>query len=551
MAGIASRRSMMQYAAVARMRMQMLAHSARTGRGKFDIVAQIATWSTYLFLGTLFAAGFAMGAFHILYGGHLGYFSLLIWGALLMWQFTPIMAISFREEYDLSGLARYPLGFGAYYILFIFFGFFDLSTIFGLASLLGIAIGVSLARPALLPIGLLALAIFAAFNILLNRAIFAWLSRWLARRRSREILGVFFFIVVVAAELMNPALHEFHLRLPANLLALLKILIPFDALFPPGLVSGGMLAVTHGHLLRAALSLAGLAAWTILPGATLAARLRAQYRGENLSEAPARKPEAAPAKGTNRPSRFDVTGPVAAVMVKEARYLMRSYQLLYGLVAPLILMLVFTGTPRHHHTGALVAPEHLLLPLAVLYAFLGLTRLIFNSLGSEGTGLQFYFASPAPFWKIMLGKNLFHMILLAIEIVVLWVIAVLRAGLPSAETMAITLCAMTFIVPANFLAANLVSLHVPYRMNLTRIQRSQGATANNLVSLLAQLVVGGVSAIAYFVAYARGGPWLAAIILLAMGVVASLAYWLVLRGLGTRARRRIEPLLSDLARTAS
>ena len=551
MAGIASRRSMMQYAAVARMRMQMLGHSVRTGRGRFDIVAQFATWGTYFFFGAAFAFAFATGAYYVLLDKHLSYLGLLVWGALFIWQVTPIMAISFREEYDLSGLARYPLGFGAYYVLFIFFGFFDFSTIFGIASLLGIATGVAAVRPELLPVALLGLAIFAAFNILLNRAIFSWLSRWLARRRSREILGIVFFVIVVAAELLNPALHNFHLKLPTNLLLSLKYLLPLNAVLPPGLVAGGMRGVAHGNLLNSAISLAGLVAWTAIPGSILAARLRAQYRGENLSQAPARDAATAPEKATASSAWFDVTGPVAAVMVKEARYLMRSYQLLYGLVAPLILMLIFTGSPRHHTPGAFVAHVRYLLPLAVVYAFLGLTRLIFNSLGSEGKGLQFYFSSPVPFWKIMLGKNLFHLTILSAEIVVLWCISFLRDGLPSPEAILLTLCAITFIVPANFLAANLVSVHLPYRMNLTRIQRPQGATANNMVSLLAQVTVAGIAALAYLVGNTLGGPWLTAAAFLAMGAAATAAYWLLLRGLGKQARRRIEPLLNDLTRTAT
>lgn len=551
MAGIASPRSMMQYAAVARMRLQMLGHSARTGRGQFDIAAQISTWATYLLLGAAFAVAFGVGAYHILLENHFRYFSLLIWGALLMWQLTPIMAISFREETDLSDLARYPLGFGAYYILFLFFGFFDLSTIFGLAALLGIVVGAGIAQVALLPLLVPELAVFAAFNIFLNRAIFAWLIRWLAQRRSREILGIFFFVVVVAAELLNPSMHHYHGQAPAGLIEILKALRPVNHLFPPGLIGGGMQNVASAHLLLASLSIAGLVAWTILPAAFLGIRLHAQYRGESLSEAPARQLATASAKTSARSARFYVSGPVAAVVVKEARYLMRSYQLLYGLVSPLILMLVFTGTPHHHNSGALVAPARFIFPLGVFYAVLGLTRLISNSLGGEGTGLQFYFVSPVPFWKVILGKNLFHAALLVIEIIVLWIIAIARAGLPTPDAFVLTLCAMTFIVPTNFLAANLIALHLPYRMNLSRLGRTQGATANNLLSLLVQLVIVGISALAYFAANAHGGPWLTGIVFLILGGIACTVYWMVLQGLGRRAQRSIDVLLNSLARTAS
>ncbi len=551
MAGIASRRSMMQYGAVAKMRLQMMGHSVRTGRGQFDIFAQFATWASYVVIGAVFAGGFGAGAYYTLHTRHITYFALVLWGLLSMWQLTPIMAISFREEHDLSGLARYPLGFGAYYILFLFFGFFDLSTIFGFAALSGIAVGVGLARPQLLPVALTGLAMFAAFNILLNRAIFAWISRWLAKRRSREMLGVFFLFFVIAMEFINPAINHMDGHVPAPLLVILKDLLPLNALLPPGLICGGMQGVLNSDATSVFTSLAGLLIWTALPALILGQRLHAQYRGESLSEAPARATAPVRAKAEARAAWFEVSGPVAAVIVKETRYLMRSYQLLYGLVAPLILMLVFTGTREHHDPGAMVTPTRFLFLLAVFYAFLGLTRLTCNSLGGEGSGLQFYFVSPVPFWKIMLGKNLFHSILLTIEIAVLWVIAVLRGGPPSLSDLLLTLCAMTFIIPANFSAANLIALHMPYRMNFSRLGRAQGATANNLLSLLSQVVVIGICAVIYFVAITHGGLWLTAGAFLIMGAAASFAYWIILQGLSGRAQHRIDTLLNDLARPTS
>jgi ABC-2 type transport system permease protein len=542
---------MMQYGAVARMRLQIMGHSVRTGRGQFDILAQIATWASYLVIGSAFAGGFGAGAYYTVHDRQITYFTFLLWGLLAVWQLTPIMAISFREEHDLSGLARYPLGYGAYYVLFLFFGFFDLSTIFGFAALAGILTGIGMARLQLLPVALAGLALFAAFNILLNRAIFAWISRWLAKRRSREMLGIFFLLFVVAMEFVNPAIQRFDGHIPASLLVILKELLPLNAALPPGLVAVGLRGILDSHVASVFASLAGLTAWTAMPALILGQRLRAQYRGENLSEAPARTAAPDRAKIKPRIAWLEVTGPVAGVIMKEVRYLMRSYQLLYGLVAPLILMLVFTGTREHHAAGAMVTPTRFLFPLAVFYAFLGLTRLTCNSLGGDGSGLQLYFVSPVPFWKVMLGKNLFHSMLLAVEIAVLWVIAVLRGGPPGAAEWLLTICAMSFIIPANFLAANLIALHMPYRMNFSRLGRAQGATANNLLSLLIQLITLGICAVTYFATIGHGGLWAASGAFLVLGAIASSAYWIMLKRLGGQTQRRIDTLLNLLARTTS
>ena len=56
-------------------------------------------------------------------------------------------------------------------------------------------IGVTMARPDLFVWTALALAGFAAFNILLVRAVFAWIDRWLAQRKTREILGALFMVL--------------------------------------------------------------------------------------------------------------------------------------------------------------------------------------------------------------------------------------------------------------------------------------------------------------------------------------------------------------------
>jgi len=70
-----------------------------------------------------------------------------------------------------------------------------------------------------------------------------------------------------------------------------------------------------------------LGLYVLAAGAALAARLKAEYRGENLGEAPSRK------KTEKRDDGWllDGAGPVAAVMEKELRTLLRSMPLLYAL----------------------------------------------------------------------------------------------------------------------------------------------------------------------------------------------------------------------------
>ena len=49
---------------------------------------------------------------------------------------------------------------------------------------------------------------FAVFNILLVRAVFAWIDRWLAQRKTREILGAVFMVLVVSLLVINSVLNQ-------------------------------------------------------------------------------------------------------------------------------------------------------------------------------------------------------------------------------------------------------------------------------------------------------------------------------------------------------
>src|SRR5208283_5975099 len=105
-------------------------------------------------------------------------------------------------------LLRFPVRFGSYYLLYVVFGLLDVSTILGGLCCAGILVGITVVRPELFAWTALGLACFAAFNILLVRSIFAWIDRWLAQRKTREILGAVFMVLILSMQLLNPALYR-------------------------------------------------------------------------------------------------------------------------------------------------------------------------------------------------------------------------------------------------------------------------------------------------------------------------------------------------------
>ncbi len=535
-----------QYAALAEMRWRMLMNSLRTRRGNFELAARIFRVGFFSLVGLAVGVGMGFGAGEMASNGELQFLPFLLWPVLFLWQLTPVTLASFQEHVDLSVLLRFPVSFGSYLLQYLVFGLFDISSILGGICLAGIWIGLLWARPHLVLWATLALMGFAAFNLLLTRMIFAWLDRWLAQRRTREILGMVFLFLLLGAQLLNPALymHSDH-RSRMTRSATLRALHTADrvqSILPPGLAAGAIRAAESGDAIGAAASLSGLALYACAAGALLAIRLRAEYRGESLGEAPQ---QAVKAGEEARRAGFDLSGPVGAVVEKELRYLARSGVMLYSLVVPLIMLFVLGRGSNSVGFASLYA-----LPLGAAYAFLGLTRLVYNSLGGEGAGIQLYFIAPTRMRTVMLAKNLVQLTLFSLELVIVCSIVALRFGMPGREMLAATFCWLLFALPVQLSAGNVLSITMAYRMTLTRMSREQGSAGNGLLSLLIQLVVFGVGA-AVFLPLARFGyAELAVPIFLVLAAGGVIAWLRVLSSADRMVANRREALIQSLARAA-
>jgi ABC-2 type transport system permease protein len=534
-----------QYAALAEMRWRMLLNSLRTRRGNFELAARILGGGFFSLLGLSMGVGLGFGAFEFASDGKLEFLPFLIWPVLFLWQLAPVMMVSFQEHVDLSVLLRFPVSFGSYLLQYLVYGLFDISSILGGICLAGIWTGLVCARPHLLVWVTLALVGFAAFNLLLTRMIFAWLDRWLAQRRTREILGMVFLFLLLGAQLLNPAYyqhsgHRSRMTRSATLHAL-HTADRVQSVLPPGLAAGAIHEAAVGHEIVALASLGGLALYALAAGSLLGIRLGAEYRGESLGEAPRR---VATVEGT-RGKTFDFAGPIGAVVEKELRYLSRSGVMLYSLVAPLIMLFVL----GRNGSGAGFA-AHYGLPLGVAYGFLGLTRLVYNSLGGEGAGIQLYFLSPTRFQTVMLAKNLVHLALFSVELVVVCSIIVFRFGIPGTEILAATACWLLFALPVQLAAGNVLSITMAYRMTLTRMSREQGSAGNGLLSLLIQLLVFGVGVAVYLSLALKGHARLAAPVFLVLAAGGVIAWLRVLSNADRMAAGRKEALIQSLARAA-
>jgi len=538
------------------MRFRMLTNSVRSVQGAFEFSAKGVAFIIYSMMGLGLGVGLGGGAYSLVKSEHFQFLPALFWTVFLVWQVLPIALASFQEQFDLNSLLRFPLSFGSFFLLSIAFGLVDVPAILGGICCIGIWTGVTLARPALWGWTALILAVYAVFNILLGRAVLAWVDKWLAKRRTREIVSALFLLFLLSLQLLNPALHEQRhskrgqppqqpsgQKVIDQLPNWTKPVLIIEPWLPPGLAADGVLRAAEMETPLTLLSLGGLCGYIVLVAAVLGIRLRAEYAGERLSETPAAR------KRTEEDSKWllDGSGPIAAVIEKELRIVPRSMPLLFAIGAPLLTVLVVSSVLKNtNDTGH---PLTWAFPLCVCYALLGFTQMIFNNLGSEGTGIQMLFLSPTPMRTILLAKNLLHGALFCLVALLAALFASFRLGWPDTTLAAITAAWVFFAVPTNLAAGNLLSITMPYRVNLGRLSRQRGSQASALVSMLIQLLVIGGGIVVTELCSVFGKRWMAIPCLLALAGISTVVYFQVLAHADKLANRNRENLIATLAKT--
>lgn len=541
-----------QYAALAWVQTRMFVNSLRTRRGSVELGARILTFIVFSAIAIGPSIGLGIGAWVAASHGRYAGISVLLWVLMLTWQFFAALAPAIAgQNPELSHLLRYPVSFGSWVLLYLVYGLAAPSTLIGLLWTTAIGIGITIAHPELSLWTALTLGLFAFFNLLLSRMILAWIERWLAQRRTREIVTAIFLFLALGAQALNPAFHQSHHGVLYGIghqkaVTISNRVWSVQKSFPPGLATDSLTQWMHRSDLRAAQSLAGLGLYTLGVGGLLAIRLRAESHGENLSEGPRRS-----TKARSKPrarALLDFSGPIAAVFEKDLRYLMRSGPMLYNLAAPLVMVVVFGGAFR---TGQFSSMRlEYALPIGLVWAFLGLARLICNNLGAEGDGIQFYFLSPTPMRTVILGKNFLHLVLFLLEGGLISALIIFRFGFPAPSVAVATIAFLLFAVPANFAVGNLLSINMPYRINMARIRRETGALGNGLTSMVTQLGILAVGAGVLALCALLGRPWLAPPIFLGLAAISLFIYLRVLGNVDRMVHSRMESLTLEIMKTS-
>lgn len=559
-----------QYNALLQLRWRIFINSLRSKLGAFEFGARTVSYIVYALMGV----GTAFGAGGIAYGlasdGQWNYMFAVFWFVLLTWQVVPIMLASFQEQFNLGTMLRFPLGFKSFYFLYVVFGLSDVSTAIGALCSLGILIGITIVRPDLFAFTVFVLLVFAVFNILLVRAVFAWIDRWLSQRKTREILAGFFMIFFLSFQLMNPAVWQHgkpepgphHVRQPDVEQIVdspgVRAANAVQRWLPPGLAGRALADASAKDPAGGMGLLAILGIYAVGAGSLLGLRLKAEYRGEDLSFAPAQKTanlksvkspaRSAAQESAPRTGEFSQVSPsiIIAIMEKEFRSLLRSLPLLYAIGAPVLMVLVISGPFVRGSSG--VHTQSFAFPLCVFFAQVGFHQLWGNNFGTEGAGVQLYFLSPTPFRTVILAKNLFHAGIFALVMMIAGVLATLRLGTPGGAILLTTAAWLLFVLPVNLAVGNIFSLTLPYKINpgrMSRQRRSQGAA---LVSLFVQVGLVAIGALVYLFSSVMEMPLLAVPVFLALGAVAAFAWLKILGNSDNLANRRKDQLIATLTK---
>jgi ABC-2 type transport system permease protein len=550
--GFFGSRTRAQCAALMRMRWQTLSHTFRTTQGAFEIAARFFSYLIYAAMGIGLGIGAGAAAYQLAADNLWQYLPIEFWVVFFIWQAMPIALAAIQEQFDLGFVLRFPVSFSAFYALYLVFSLSDVSTIVGGLCSLGILIGVGLARPELVLWTAVAVAIFGVFNLVLVRVILAWVDRWLAQRRTREIVSALILAFFLSLQLLNPALHQgrgrggqSYQQMGRRFRPYLVPVIAVERWLPPGLAARELDEASRGSIEGAMEALGLLSLYLVAAGVLLGARVRADYRGEELSEAPARKEE------TRRRSAWllDGSGPIAAVIEKELRTVMRSMPLLYAMGAPLFMVLVFGSLLR---SGGAHNASHgfvLALPLCVGYALLGSSQMVYNNLGTDGHAIQLIFLSPTPIRKVMLAKNLFHSVVFLVVALFAGGLATLRLGLPGPAMLVATVAWILFALPANLAAGNVFSIVMPHRMNLGRLKRQRASSASALLSLLVQAALLGFGGAVFGIAILLGNIWIAVPVFGVLAAASILAWLRVLHHVDGMANSRRDKMIAVLSKT--
>jgi len=566
------RQTLAQFYAIAWLRWRILINNFRRKGGAGELVGRILMVPMLAAAGLLPTLGAGALAWYFASHAHLARISWLLWGAFILCQLLNINLGRPGTTFNPSELIRFPVRLRSFVAIRLFFGLLAPANVLISLMSLAIAVGISIAMPSLCLPALLALAIFAAANVLFTRMIFAWVDRWLSTRRAREVFTLLIFTVSMGFQWMNvrfnPAYNHHHrvqglspqrVTFAMNLYHRAHPLLVY---LPPELTGSALTAIPQHRPLAFLGGVVGTALFAAVFLAIFALRMRKEFRGEVLSDvanavAPLRKPKSASAALRIRDGLQPVhngleieralaparpRSAVGVVFAKELLYVRRNTGLLYSLIVPIVMVFLFAGRMTTRGNSLWI------LPGAIAYTLLSVMPLSYNSFGLEAGGAQFYFLAPVRLRDVFLAKNLLGVLLALIEIAVVLSVLVYIGARPSLQMVVLTLlwAAAALLIGLTF--GNLRSISAPKRIEFSRAAGKQASPLSAFIGMGILLVAAAVGAGLFLAARLLHATWVLLPAFATLAVLALLFYLFGLRHLERYAQDHREELFAELSK---
>ena len=398
-----------QLAAVAGLRWRVFVNSLRTFRGRMELASRIFISLAFLAGGIGGAVGLGGAAWFLILHGNAEWLGTLLWPVFLFWQLFPLMATAFTQNVESSSLLRFPLSYRSYFLIRLAYGSLDPATAVASLWLLGIDIGIGSRPAAHAPLGHHRAPDLCAGEhrpgahaVCLAGALAGPAAD--ARNHGDSFLSLY---SEFSADRTVDCCRTNIAPYPESRVLGQKLSNAQRPL-PPGLAAAAIAGRDTGQARQQRSPFLLLGVYGIAFLWLLNFRLRAEYRGENLSESARRKavPSGLPAlrPGWNLPG---LPGPGRCRLRKRiALSQSQRADALHSDRAPVHAGGLSKFRQERRSVGACcrnspspwAPPTHCCL----------LTNLSYNNFGADGGGTQFFFASPVRFRQIMMGKNLAH-----------------------------------------------------------------------------------------------------------------------------------------------
>jgi ABC-2 type transport system permease protein len=535
-------------------------------RGKGALGELAVTILSYFVLAVVVigpSVGAGASAWYLVSRGMDAWLAIPLWIIFVLWQVVGASTSASGPAFSLDSLVRFPIRYRDYLLMRLTFGLMDPPTLAGFGCLLAMTIGVGAAEPSLLPWAALALLTYALANLFFSRMIYTWLERWLAQRRTREMVTVLILAGSLGIQVVSQFINRFtmpshHVPPSPWMLAASHILLAANRVLPPGLAASSIAQMHSASTPLATLCYLALLAYTAFFLYILHLRLHAQYLGENLSEAPAaraatqprRKPIAAPASAAS--SRPTLIPPqLAALFLKEFRLLLRSGPRLYALVMPVFIVYIFSFRTTGLAQAGITGPRftNYLFTYSCAYTLLVFTNLFYNSLGNEGAGVQFYFLAPIRIRDVLLAKNLLLGGIFAVEIALIY-IATLTLHIHTAPALAMATLAWTaFTFLLHLIVGNVRSLVAPKGYDPARMRSQNVSAVSSFISLGITFAASGLGQ--FMLVVCQGfhfSLWSLAALFLVLACITFAFYLLVLSRSDSIAASHREELTRELGK---